>query len=95
MDQWLTILFPGVTLVGIGSDEGGNQSILIDKDGKHYLIVTAGYDYGSWVEESYELTEEETLRIISWEAEHLNEGVYLHTINMLEWLRNKRKKGGT
>jgi hypothetical protein len=79
--KWTEELFPGIYRVGNdASDTGGNQAILIEKDGHNYLIFTDGFDYGSWVGKLYDLTEQEKEKVMSWE-----EGSY----EMAEWLRNR------
>jgi hypothetical protein len=78
--NWLEEIFPGINKVGFGSDTGGNQAILIEKDNCNYLIFTDGFDYGSWVGKCYELTEEEKKQVVDWESD---------TYDLQEWLKKK------
>ena len=67
-EKWITELFPGVYSVGNdASDTGGNQAVLIDRDGRTYLITTDGADYGSWLGKHYELTAQEREEVMNWE----------------------------
>lgn len=82
--KWAEELFPGIYEIGNdASDTGGNQSVLIEKDGHIYLIFTDGYDYGSWLGNHYELTEQEKEKVMDWQ-----EGSY----ELLMWI-SKKKKG--
>ena len=65
--EWSEELFPGIYKIGHGSDTGGDEAILIEKDDRNYLIFTDGFDYGSWVGKYYELTPQEKEQVMSWE----------------------------
>jgi len=77
-EKWVEELFPGIYRIGNdASDTGGDQAVLIDRDGHTYLIFTEGFDYGSWLGERYELTAQEREKVMNWE-----EGSY----ELKQWL---------
>jgi len=65
-EEWTEKLFPGVFVLGHADDTGGNQAVLIDKDDKHYILMTDGFDYGSWIGLRLELTKEERDKAFKW-----------------------------
>jgi len=66
--KWAEEIFPGIYRIGGDIDDtGGNQGILIDKDGHTYLIFTDGFDHGSWLGEKFELTTREREVAMNWE----------------------------
>lgn len=80
-EEWTEELFPGIYKIGNdASPTGGNQAVLIEKDGHNYLIFTDGFDYGSWIGDRYEITEWEKGKVMNWE-----EGSY----ELKKWLDNK------
>ena len=81
--KWAEELFPGVYRIGNdASDTGGDEAILIEKDGHNYLIFTDGFDYGSWLGKHYELTPQEKEQIMNWEK-----GSY----DLKEWIAKEKK----
>ena len=64
-NEWVEELFPGTFVVGHGSDTGGNQTVIIDKDDKHYALMCDGFDYGAWIGLRIELTKEERDKAIA------------------------------
>lgn len=65
-ETWSEELFPGVFVVGHADDTGGNQAVLIDKGDKHYILVTEGFDYGSWIGLRLELNSAERDEALAW-----------------------------
>lgn len=83
-EEWAEELFPGVYRIGNdASDTGGDQAVLIEKDGHIYLIFTEGFDYGSWLGKHYELTTQEKEKVMNWE-----EGSY----ELLMWISKEKKE---
>lgn len=81
--KWAEEIFPGIYRIGNdASDTGGDQAVLIEKDGHTYLIFTEGYDYGSWLGKCYELTIQEKERVINWK-----EGSY----ELQKWLAEEKE----
>lgn len=81
-EKWAEEIFPGIYRIGNdASNTGGNQAVLIEKNGHTYLIFTTGFDYGSWIGACYELTEQEKEQVMNWKK-----GSY----DLIEWLSKKK-----